>query len=99
MVALPPGVQPQLSPSTAVGEIYRYQLAGATSQTLMDLRVTEDWVLERQFKQIPGVIDVVSFGGPTKEFHVDLDPNKLIAYGLTVPPGKDPPSKSTFNVG
>src|SRR5258708_25436284 len=52
MVALPAGVQPQLSPSSAVGEIYRYQLLGATSQSLMDLRVTEDWVLERQFKQI-----------------------------------------------
>src|SRR5258708_18162157 len=63
MVALPPGVQPQLSPSSAVGEIYRYQLVGATSHSFMDLRVTEDWVLERQFKQIPRVIDVGSFGG------------------------------------
>src|SRR5215813_15281116 len=63
MVALPPGVQPQLSPQSAVGEIYRYQLVGS-GQSLMDLRILEDWVLERQFKQIPGVIDVVSFGGP-----------------------------------
>ena len=99
MVALPPGVQPQLSPSTAVGEIYRYQLVGATSQTLMDLRVTEDWILERQFKQIPGVIDVVSFGGPTKEFHIDLDPNKLIAYGLTVPQVMAAIANSNSNVG
>src|SRR5229473_4234923 len=82
MVALPPGVQPQLSPSSAVGEIYRYQLVGATSQSLMDLRVTEDWVLERQFKQIPGVIDVVSFGGPTKEFQVNIDARKLVSYGI-----------------
>src|SRR5258707_8371826 len=99
MVALPPGVQPQLSPSSAVGEIYRYQLVGATSQSLMDLRVTEDWVLERQFKQIPGVIDVVSFGGPTKEFHIDLDPNKLIAYGLSVPQVMAAIASSNSNVG
>jgi heavy metal efflux system protein len=99
MVALPPGVQPQLSPSSAVGEIYRYQLVGATSQSLMDLRVTEDWILERQFKQIPGVIDVVSFGGPTKEFHIDLDPNKLIAYGLSVPQVMAAIANSNSNVG
>src|SRR5215831_17258179 len=53
MVALPPGVQPQLSPQSAVGEIYRYQLVGA-GHSLMDLRVAEDWILERQFKQVPG---------------------------------------------
>ena len=97
-VTLPPGVQPQLSPQSAVGEIYRYQLVGS-GQSLMDLRVLEDWVLERQFKQIPGVIDVVSFGGPTKEFHVDLDPNKLIAYGLSVPQVMSAIANSNSNVG
>jgi cobalt-zinc-cadmium resistance protein CzcA len=98
MVALPPGVQPQLSPSSAVGEIYRYQLVGP-GHSLMDLRVTEDWVIERQVKQIPGVIDVVSFGGPTKEFHIDLDPNKLIAYGLSVPQVMAAIANSNSNVG
>src|SRR5467141_1859756 len=98
MVALPPGVQPQLSPSSAVGEIYRYQLVGPGS-SLMNLRVTEDWVLERQFKQIPGVIDVVSFGGPSREFHIDLDPNKLIAYGLSVPQVMTAIANSNSNVG
>ena len=73
MVQLPPGVQPQLSPTSAVGEIYRYQLVGQ-GHSLMDLKVAQDWILERQFKQVPGVIDVVSFGGQTKEFHVGLDP-------------------------
>ena len=97
-VTLPPGVQPQLSPQSAVGEIYRYQLVGA-NHSLMDLRVAEDWVLERQFKQIPGVIDVVSFGGPTKEFHVDLDPNKLIAYGLSVSQVMTAIANSNSNVG
>src|SRR5258708_2964526 len=98
MGALPPGVQPQLSPSSAVGEIYRYQLVGP-GHSLMDLRVTEDWVLERQFKQIPGVIDVVSFGGPSREFHIDLDPNKLIAYGVSVPQVMAAIANSNSNVG
>jgi cobalt-zinc-cadmium resistance protein CzcA len=98
MVALPPGVQPQLSPQSAVGEIYRYQLVGP-GHSLMDLRVAEDWILERQFKQVPGVIDVTSFGGPSKEFHVDLDPKKLLAYGVTVPQVLAAISNSNSNVG
>src|SRR5258707_1400313 len=98
MVALPPGVQPQLSPQSAVGEIYRYQLVGS-DHSLIDLRVIEDWVLERQFKQIPGVIDVVSFGGPSREFHIDLDPNKLIAYGVSVPQVMAAIANSNSNVG
>src|SRR5215472_15379118 len=81
MADLPAGVQPELSPTSAVGEIYRYQLLGS-DYSLMDLKVAQDWILERQFKQVPGVIDVVSFGGPTKEFHVDLDPNKLVAFNI-----------------
>src|SRR5262244_207502 len=83
-VQLPAGVQPQLSPWSAIGELYRYQLVGE-GHSLMDLKTVQDWVLERQFKQVPGVIDVVSFGGSTKEFHVDLDPNKLIAFNVSVP--------------
>src|SRR2546426_12111569 len=79
MADVPAGVRPELSPTSAVGEIYRYQLIGKNS-SLMDLKVVQDWILERQFKQVPGVIDVVSFGGETKEFHIDLDPNKLIAF-------------------
>src|SRR6266852_398755 len=97
-VTLPQGVQPELSPWSAIGEIYRYQLVGQDS-SVMDLKVAEDWILERQFKQIPGVIDVVSFGGPTKEFHVDLDPNKLIAYGLSVPQVMTAIGNSNSNVG
>ena len=74
-VQLPAGVQPQLSPWSAIGELYRYQLVGE-GYDLMALKEAEDWILERQFKQVPGVIDVVSFGGQTKEFHIDLDPTK-----------------------
>ena len=97
-VTLPPGVQPELSPWTAIGEIYRYQLVGE-GYSLMDLRVAQDWTIERQFKQIPGVMDVGTFGGPTKEFHVDLDPNKLVAYGISVPEVMNAISNSNSNVG
>jgi cobalt-zinc-cadmium resistance protein CzcA len=98
MVNLPAGVQPVLSPTSAVGEIYRYQLVG-NGASLMDLKVAQDWILERQFKQVPGVIDVVSFGGDTKEFHVDLDPNKLIAFNVSVSQVMNAVSASNSNVG
>src|SRR5499427_4407921 len=98
MVQLPPGVQPQLSPTSAVGEIYRYQLVG-TDHSLMALKVAQDWILERQFKQVPGVIDVVSFGGPTKEFHVELDPNKLVAFNVSISQVLAAIANSNANVG
>src|SRR5215831_9118142 len=98
MADLPAGVQPQLSPTSAVGEIYRYQLVG-NDYSLMELKVAQDWILERQFKQVPGVIDVVSFGGDTKEFHIDLDPNKLIAFNVSVSQVMNAVSASNSNVG
>ena len=98
MADLPAGVQPQLSPTSAVGEIYRYELIG-NDYSLMDLKVAQDWILERQFKQVPGVIDVVSFGGDTKEFHIDLDPNKLIAFNVSVPQVINAVAASNSNVG
>src|SRR5215813_15151554 len=84
MVTLPAGVQPALSPQSATGEIYRYELRDEGA-SLMDLKTAQDWILERLFKQVPGVIDVVGFGGQTKQFHVELDPNKLILFGVSVP--------------
>src|SRR5215831_12701013 len=98
MADLPAGVQPELSPTSAVGEIYRYQLVGP-GKSLMDLKVAQDWILERQFKQVPGVIDVVSFGGDTKEFHVDLDPNKLIAFNISISQVLSALANSNSNVG
>ena len=83
MTELPPGVESELSPTSTIGELYRYQLV-SDRHTLMELKEVNDWVIERQFKQVPGVIDIVSFGGDTKEFHVDLDPMKLRNYGLSV---------------
>src|SRR5262249_54090138 len=74
------------------------QLAGV-GYSLMDLKTAQDWILERQFKQVPGVIDVVSFGGQTKEFHVDLDPNKLIAFNASISQVMAALANSNSNVG
>src|SRR6266571_7566628 len=97
-VQLPAGVQPQLSPWSAIGELYRYQLVG-DGHSLMDLKTVQDWVLERHFKQVPGVIDVVSFGGQTKEFHVDLDPNQLVAFHVSISQVLSAIANSNANVG
>jgi cobalt-zinc-cadmium resistance protein CzcA len=82
-IQLPAGVKADISPWNAIGEVFRYQLRGK-GYSLKDLKTAEDWVLERQFKQVPGVIDVVSFGGETKQYQVDVDPQRLRAHGLTL---------------
>jgi cobalt-zinc-cadmium resistance protein CzcA len=79
---LPDGVQPGLDPdSGGIGEIYRYTLESKYFSP-MDRRTIEDWQLEKAFKQVPGVIDVNSWGGPTKNFQVNIDARKLISYGI-----------------
>ncbi|MDE1163106.1 MAG: CusA/CzcA family heavy metal efflux RND transporter [Acidobacteriaceae bacterium] len=80
---LPNGLQPQLSPWSPIGEIYRYQLSGPYS--LNDLKATQDWLVRRELRQVPGVIDITTFGGTTKQYQVEPDPNKLLAYGVTLP--------------
>src|SRR3989441_1682275 len=82
-IALPSGVQPQLSPWNAIGEIYRYVLRGP-GYSLAELKTAQDWILEKQFKQVPGVIDVVGFGGETKQYHVEVDPYRLKGQNLTL---------------
>src|SRR6195256_2284262 len=72
-IQLPPGLQPQLSPWSAIGEVFRYTLKGP-GYSLAELKTAQDFVLERQFRQVPGVVDVVGFGGETKQDHVDVDP-------------------------
>lgn len=86
MVTLPSGVQPMLGPDySPVGQIYWYTLESTNPHyDLMQLKALEDWVLERQFKSVPGVVDVSSFGGLTREYQVRVDPNKLIDYGLSL---------------
>jgi cobalt-zinc-cadmium resistance protein CzcA len=82
-VQLPAGLQGQLSPWNAIGEVFRYRVVGK-GYTLRDLKTAEDWILERQFKQVQGVIDVTSYGGETKQYHVEVDPYRLRGHALTL---------------
>jgi cobalt-zinc-cadmium resistance protein CzcA len=84
-VSLPNSVLPQIQASSLVGEIYRYQLVGPPHFGLTNLRTLQDWVLQRRFLTVPGILQVVAWGGTTKEYHVEADPRKLQAYHLTVP--------------
>ncbi len=82
---LPDGVVPELGPlTTAVGEIYRYVLTAPVNYTPMQLRDLQDWVLVPSMLQVPGVADVVTFGGPVKEFHVLTSPQKLRKYQISI---------------
>jgi cobalt-zinc-cadmium resistance protein CzcA len=85
-VNLPNGLQPQIgSDYSPVGQIYWYTLKSTNPRyDLMDLKSIEDWTLEKQFKSVPNVVDVVSFGGITREYQVAIDPNKLVSYGLNI---------------
>src|ERR1700675_792779 len=85
-LTLPNGLQPQIgSDYSPVGQIYWYTLHSTNpNYDLMQLKSLEDWTLEKQFKSVPNVVDVVSFGGITQEYQVRLDPDKLISYGLNL---------------
>src|SRR6202790_1037900 len=76
---LPNGAQPQISPTSPIGEIFRYRVVGPPNYSVTDLKTLQDWVLERRFKAVPGVIDVTGWGGKTKTYDVTIDKNKLIA--------------------
>ncbi len=83
---LPDGLGPQIGTDfSPVGEIYMYTLESTNPQyDLMDLKSLEDWTLEKQFRSVPNVVDVSSFGGITKEYQVQVNPNKLVSYGLSL---------------
>src|SRR5499425_1190170 len=85
-VTLPPGVMPQMGTDwSPVGQIYFFTLRSTNPQyDVMELKSIEDWVIEKNFKAVPNIVDVVSFGGPTREYQVRVDANKLIAYGLSL---------------
>jgi heavy metal efflux system protein len=85
-VTLPNGLQPQMGTDwSPVGQIYWYTLKSTNPKyDLMELKSIQDWVLEKQFKSVPNVVDVVGFGGTTREYQVRVDPNKLVAYGLSI---------------
>jgi cobalt-zinc-cadmium resistance protein CzcA len=85
-VSLPAGLQPQIGTDySPVGQIMFYRVVSANPQyDNMELKSLEDWTLQKQFKSVPGVVDVASFGGMTREYQVRLDPNKLVSYGLSI---------------
>src|SRR6202158_807470 len=92
-------VQPGISPLSPIGEIYRYRLAGPPNYSVLDLKTLQDWVLQRRFRAVPGVIDVTGWGGKTKTYELQVDFNKLIAYCLTLPQLLQAVSNSIINVG
>jgi cobalt-zinc-cadmium resistance protein CzcA len=96
---LPNNAQPQISPVSPIGEIYRYRLVGPPGYSVLDLKTLQDWMLQRRFRAVPGVIDVIGWGGKTKTFELEVDFNKLIAYGLTLPQLLQSLNNSNINVG
>ena len=100
-VELPNGLQPQIgSDYSPVGQIYWYTLKSTNPKyDLMDLKAIEDWTLEKQFKSVPNVVDVVSFGGITREYQVALDPDKLVSYGLSIGQVEQQLANNNVNAG
>ncbi|HTR84440.1 MAG TPA: CusA/CzcA family heavy metal efflux RND transporter [Reyranella sp.] len=96
---MPNNVQPSLSPTSPIGEIFRYRVVGPPGYTVTDLKTIEDWILERRFKAIPGVIDVTGWGGKTKTYDITIDLDRLLAYGLTLKNVLDGLNNANINVG
>src|ERR1700704_5568866 len=96
---LPNNAQPQISPVSPIGEIYRYRLGGPPGYSGLDLKTLQDWMLQRRLPAVPGVVDVIGWGGKTKTFELEVDFNKLIAYGLTLPQLLQALNNSNVNVG
>ncbi len=100
-VTLPPGVVAQMGTDwSPVGQIYFFTLKSSNpSYDVMELKSIEDWTVEKNFKAVPDVVDVASFGGPTREYQVRVDPNKLIAYGLSLAQVEQPLTNNNANAG
>jgi heavy metal efflux system protein len=100
-VTLPPGVSPQMGTDwSPVGQIYFFTLKSTNPQyDVMDLKAIEDWTVEKNFKSVSDVVDVSSFGGPTREYQVRLDPTKLISYGLSIAQVEQQLSSNNINAG
>ena len=97
-VQLPNNLQPVLSPENAIGEIYRYLVTGPGYSPL-ELKTAQDWILERQFKQVDGVIDVAGFGGLVQQYQADVDPYRLRGHNLSLTPLLASLAASNQNVG
>jgi cobalt-zinc-cadmium resistance protein CzcA len=100
-VTLPPGVVPQMGTDwSPVGQIYFFTLHSTNPEYgVMELKSLEDWVVEKNLKAVPDVVDVASFGGPTREYQVRVDPNKLISYGLSLAQVEQQLTNNNANAG
>jgi len=96
---IPSDAKPGLGPlSSVIGEVYRYTLESKTTP-LVELKALQDWVLEREFRKVPGVVDVVSWGGGIKQYQITVDPGRLRAYNLTLKQVFDAVSNNNANAG
>jgi heavy metal efflux system protein len=98
-VSLPNNVAPTIQGTSLVGEIYRYQLVGPPHFGLTNLRTVQDWIVQRRLLTVPGVVQVNTWGGTTKEFQVEIDLNKLDAFNVTLPQVLTAISNANLNVG
>lgn len=98
-VALPGGLTPTIQQNSTTGEIYRYQVVGPPHFGITNLRTVQDWIVARRLLTIPGIAAVNSWGGPTKQFEVEVDPSKLEAYNVTVPQIITALANANINVG
>ncbi len=98
-VSLPNNVVPQIQATSLVGEIYRYQVKGPPHFGLTNLRTVQDWILQRRLLTVPGVVQVNTWGGTTKEYDVDVDLHKLDAYNVTLPQVISAVGNANINVG
>jgi heavy metal efflux system protein len=98
-VSLPSGVTAQIQGTSLVGEIYRYELVGPPHFGLSNLRTVQDWILQRRLLSVPGVVQVNTWGGTTKEYDVDVDLQRLESYGLTLPQVISAIGNANTNVG
>jgi len=98
-VSLPNGVVPQIQATSLVGEIYRYQVTGPPHFGLTNLRTIQDWIVQRRLLTVPGVVQVNTWGGTTKEYDVDVDLHKLDAYNVTLPQVIAALGNANINVG
>jgi cobalt-zinc-cadmium resistance protein CzcA len=100
-VTLPPGLQPQMGTDwSPVGQIYFFTLHSANPQyDVMELKSIEDWIVEKNLKSVPDIVDVNTFGGPTREYQVRVDPNKLISYGLSLAQVEQQLTNNNVNAG
>ncbi len=96
---LPAGVLPVISPAGGISEIFRYELVGPPGMDVMKLKTLQDWVVERKLRIVPGVADVAVLGGKTKEFQAEINLDRMMAYGLTLPQIMTAISASNSNVG